>query len=95
MVAIRDGGLVRRTQTTTRVCSATIFEVGMDAGLLGRDAGGRIVDQHHFKKVEAVIVEVSAEGFELVALPFGEGGFEVGEAGLVHDAGPVGFGGGA
>jgi hypothetical protein len=31
----------------------------------------------------------------LVALPFGEGGFEVGEAGLVHDAGPVGFGGGA
>ena len=79
----------------TRVCSATIFEVGMDAGLLGRDAAGRIVDQHHFKKVEAVIVEVGAEGLELVALPFGEGVFEVGEAGLVHDAGPVGFGGGA
>ena len=95
MVAIRDGALVRRTQTTTRLCRATIFDVGMDAGLLGRDAACRIVDQHQFKKVEAVIVEVGAEGFELVALPFGEGGFEIGEAGLVHDTGPFGFGGGA
>ena len=56
---------------------------------------GPRVPRIHFKKVEAVIVEVGAEGFELVALPFGEGGFEVGEAGLVHGAGPVGFGRGA
>jgi hypothetical protein len=79
----------------TRVCRAAIFEVGMGAGLLSRDAAGRIVDQHHFKKVEAMIVEVGTEGFVLVAFPFREGGFEVGKAGLIHDAGPVGFSGGA
>ena len=66
----------------------------MDTGLLGRYAAGRIVNQHQFKKVEAVIVEVGADGFELITLPFGEGCFEVGEAGLVRDTRPVGFGGG-
>lgn len=46
-----------------------------------------------FEELQTFHVEVVAEGYRLVADPFGEGWLEVWEAGFVLDAGPVGFGG--
>lgn len=84
---------IRRTVPTTRVRGASFLEIRMHAGCLGRDAARGVVDQHLFEEIQALVVEFLDEGLRGVALPFGEGGFEVGEAGFVGDAGPFGFGG--
>lgn len=85
---------VRRAHTATRVGRAAFLEVGVHASLLGGDATSGIVDQHVLEEVESLLVEVRAEGYRLVADPFGERGLKVGEAGLVLNARPFGFSGG-
>jgi hypothetical protein len=62
------------------------------AGLLGRDAAGRVVDEHHLEQVQALLVQVGTQRHRRIANPRGEGGLEVGVAG---DAGPDVFGGSA
>ena len=69
-----------------------VLEVGVVAGLLGRDAAGRVVDEEHLEEVEALLVEVGAQGCLHVALPLGERGLEVGVRG---NAGPDVLGGSA
>jgi hypothetical protein len=64
------------------------------ASLLCGYATSGIVNEHHFEEVESAFIKVCAEMLGHVALPFGERRFEVGEAGLVCYAWPVGFGGG-
>lgn len=61
------------------------LEVGVVAGLLGRDAAGGVVDEHHLEKVQARLVQVRAKGRGGVACPLGEGGLEVG---IASHAGP-------
>ncbi len=69
-----------------------VLKVWVVAGLLGRDAAGGVVDEHHLEQVEAGVVEVGAEGGVGVAHPLGERGLEVGVAG---HAGPDVLGRGA
>lgn len=57
-----------------------VLKVRVVAGLLGGDAAGRVVDEHHLEEVEAGVVEVAAQRGGLVASPLGEGRLEVGIA---------------
>jgi hypothetical protein len=68
-----------------RVGTREVLEVGVVAGLLGRDAAGRVVDEEHLEEVESLVVKVGADGGVRVALPLGEGSLEVGIRG---DSGP-------
>lgn len=65
--------------------AGVVLEVGVVAGLLGRDAAGRVVDEHHLEQVQAGIVEVLAEGERRVANPLRKGSLKVGVGG---DTGP-------
>ena len=58
-----------------------VLKVWVVAGLLGRDAAGGVVDEHHLEQVEAGVVEVGAEGGVGVPHPLGERGLEAGVAG--------------
>lgn len=64
----------------TRV-ALEVFEVRVVAGLLGRDAAGGVVDEHHLEKIQARLVQIRAELRGGVAHPLGEGSLEVGIAG--------------
>lgn len=44
------------TNTAARVGAASFAEIWMHAGLLGGDAAGGIVVQHHFEEVEASFI---------------------------------------
>ena len=78
-----------RTKAASGVCSASLLEVRVLASLLGGNATSWIIDEHHFKKVESMVVKVDAQGYVWVSLPFGERWLEVWEAGLVGDARPL------
>jgi len=67
-----------------------VFEVGMVARLLRRDAARGIVDQHHLQQVKTDVVEVGAERLRLVPDPLGERRLEIG---VRRDAGPHVVGG--
>lgn len=54
-----------------------VLEVGVVASLLGRDAAGGVVDEHHLEEIETGVIEVLAEGLGLIADPLGEGSLEV------------------
>lgn len=49
-----------------------ILKVRVVARLLGGDAASGIVDEHHFKQVQANIVEIMAERRRHVTIPLGE-----------------------
>jgi hypothetical protein len=70
MVAISP--LVCWTQSPARVCGTAVLEIRVHACLLGGDAACGVVDEHLFEEVEAVVVEVCAEGLGFVADPFWE-----------------------
>lgn len=67
-----------------------VLEIGVVAGGLGRDATGWIVDEHHLQQVEAVLIEVLAEGLTVIAGPLRKRGLEVWVA---SHTGPVILGG--
>jgi hypothetical protein len=67
------------------VRAGVVLEVGVVAGLLGRDAAGRVVGKHHLKEVETGLVEVRDQGNRVVTNPLGEGRLEVG---IARNAGP-------
>lgn len=50
-----------------------LLKVRVVASCLGRDASGRVVDEHHLEKLEAGVVEAVAEDIVVVTLPLGEG----------------------
>jgi hypothetical protein len=50
-----------------------LLKVRVVASCLGRDASGRVVDEHHLEKLEAGVVEAMAEDIVVVTLPLGEG----------------------
>lgn len=54
------------------------FKIGVVEGSLGRYTPSRVVHEHLLEQVEAVVIEVSAKGVVVVALPLGEGWFKVG-----------------
>lgn len=54
-----------------------VLEVRVVAGLLGRDAAGRVVDEHHLQEVETLVIKVLAEGLAVIPQPLGEGGLKV------------------
>lgn len=73
------------------VVVSAIGEIGVYTGLLGADSARGVIDEQGFEQIQAVVAEDSAalaadELFFRVAGPFGEAGFEVGEAG---HTGPV------
>ena len=69
-----------------------LFKVRVVARLLGRDAAGGVVREHHLEEVEAAVVEALAERLRVVADPLRERGLLV----LVRgDAGPDVLGRGA
>lgn len=72
--------------------AVVVLKIGVVAGLLGRDAAGGVVDEHHLEEVEPGVVEVGTDGLVHVAGPLGERRLEVR---IRSDAGPVLFGGGA
>lgn len=69
-----------------------ILEVGVVASLLGRNSSCRVVDKHHLKQIQALIIEVRAECLCVVPLPLGERSLEIG---VGCDAGPQVFGRGS
>lgn len=77
--------------TVSSTLAGKVLEIGVVAGLLGRDATSGIVHQHHFQKVKTCVVEVVAQGLAVIANPLGERGLKVGIRG---HAGPNIFGGG-
>jgi hypothetical protein len=87
-ISVSIGG----TKRSSRVCSATFFEVWVLACCLGGYASRRVVNQHHLKELQSILIEVRAQSLVHVSLPLGEGWFEVGEAGLVRNSRPFGFG---
>jgi hypothetical protein len=74
-------------------CRSVILKVGVVAGLLGGDAAGRVVDEHHLEQIQPGVVEVRAKLRVRVALPLGEGRLEVRVDVVVGDAGPGLLGG--
>jgi hypothetical protein len=76
-------------ESTTRICSTSIFEVWMHASLLCRNPSCRIVHEHLLEKVQPAIVEVCTQGNRFIANPFWEGRLEVREAGFVSDTRPI------
>lgn len=77
---------------TPRVHKRALIEVRVHASLLCRDTRGRVVHEQGIQQIEAIVVEAGNGEVCVVALPFGERGLEVWEAG---DAGPVELGRGA
>lgn len=57
------------------------LKVWVVARLLGRDAFGRVIDEHQFQQRKTGIVEVRAQRLALVADPFGERTLEIGVRG--------------
>lgn len=49
-----------------------VLEVGVVAGLLGRNATGRVVHEKHLQQLQAVLVKVVAQHGILIALPLRE-----------------------
>lgn len=58
--------------------SRIILKVWVVASLLGRDAAGGIIDQHHLQQVETLVVEILAQRLTVIASPLGERGLEIG-----------------
>ena len=59
-----------RTQASAGICSAALLEIWVLASLFSGDATSRIIDEHHFKEVEAAIVKAGTERHMFVSLPF-------------------------
>jgi hypothetical protein len=60
------------------VSPVEVLKVWVVAGLLGRDATGGVVDEHHLQKLQTWFVEIRAEGCTVITSPLREGRFEVG-----------------
>lgn len=61
-----------------------VLEVRVVAGLLGGDAAGRVVDQHHLEQVQTLFVKILAQRQVVLTNPLGEGGLEVRIAGYAR-----------
>jgi hypothetical protein len=61
-----------------RLLCHIVFEIGVVASLLGRNATGGVVYEHHLQQIQAPFVEVGAERRFEVSLPLGEGRLEIG-----------------
>ena len=59
--------------------SAVAHEIWVNCRLFGGDATGGIVFEHGFEHVDTVSVEARDKLAEVIALPLGKGGLEVGE----------------
>jgi len=81
--------LVCNTNTTTGVCSATILEVWVVAGLLSGYPTSGIIDQHLLKEIKTIGIKIRAERYAVIALPLGERSLVVWEASLVLNTRPV------
>jgi len=55
-----------------------VLEVRVVASLLGGDAAGGVVDEHHLEEIETLVIKVLAEGLAVIPQPLGERGLEVG-----------------
>lgn len=55
------------------------LEIRVNTSLLGRDASGRVVNEHCVEKVESVLFEAGDQGPRLLSIPLWKRGLEVWE----------------